>query len=162
MEIKDIVSLMQYMNDYGIDSLSLEHDGLNLKLKRNGTAVTDQTIRPAAVTHTDDPQARPPVAALFRGDKAEAGPASPDTAADELPGELVTAPVVGVFFSAPSPEAASFVEVGSEVKKGDVICIIEAMKLMNEVASTISGRILEVYASNGQKVQYGDPLFRIG
>jgi len=76
-------------------------------------------------------------------------------------GRVVTSPMVGVFYAAPGPEAAPYVSVGDEVKKGQVLCIVEAMKLMNEIESEYSGRIIRVLAENGQMVEYGQPLFEI-
>lgn len=75
---------------------------------------------------------------------------------------MITSPMVGVFYSAPAENAEPFVKVGSHVKKGDTLCLIEAMKLMNEIQAEESGTILEVYAENGKIVEYGAPLFRIG
>ncbi len=76
-------------------------------------------------------------------------------------GALVLSPTVGVFYAAPSPESQPFVEVGSKVQKGDTLCIIEAMKLMNEIPSEVDGTVVEVCVGNGQVVEYNQPLFRI-
>jgi acetyl-CoA carboxylase biotin carboxyl carrier protein len=73
----------------------------------------------------------------------------------------ITSPIVGTFYRAPSPEAAPFVEIGSRVKKGQVLCIVEAMKLMNEIESEIDGTIIKALVENGQPVEYGEPLFLI-
>jgi acetyl-CoA carboxylase biotin carboxyl carrier protein len=81
--------------------------------------------------------------------------------AAEKPGHVITSPFVGTFYRAPSPEQPSFVEVGTQVKKGQVLCIIEAMKLMNEIESELEGRVVEVLAENGQPVEFGQPLFRL-
>ncbi len=76
-------------------------------------------------------------------------------------GSLVLSPTVGVFYAAASPESSPYVEVGSQVKKGDTLCIIEAMKLMNEIPSEVDGTVVEVCVGNGQVVEYNQPLFRI-
>ena len=76
-------------------------------------------------------------------------------------GTMITSPFVGTFYRAPTPEAASFVEVGQSVHKGQVVCIVEAMKLMNEIESDLDGKVLEVMVGNGEHVEYGQPLFRI-
>jgi acetyl-CoA carboxylase biotin carboxyl carrier protein len=80
--------------------------------------------------------------------------------ADER-GTMITSPFVGTFYRAPTPEATSFVEVGQTVHKGQVVCIVEAMKLMNEIESDVDGKVLEVLVGNGEHVEYGQPLFRI-
>lgn len=76
-------------------------------------------------------------------------------------GNMITSPFVGTFYRAPTPDGASFVEVGQTVHKGQVVCIVEAMKLMNEIESDVDGKVLEVLAGNGEHVEYGQPLFRI-
>ena len=93
-----------------------------------------------------------------------AGTAAPEAAtADETSGEVEeeTSPIVGTFYSAPSPEAKAFVKVGDRVKAGQTVCILEAMKLMNEIESDFDGKVAEIYVENGQAVEYGQPLFRI-
>ena len=96
-----------------------------------------------------------------------AGTAAPEAAtADETSGEVeeetyITSPIVGTFYSAPSPEAKAFVKVGDRVKAGETVCILEAMKLMNEIESDFDGKVAEIYVENGQAVEYGQPLFRI-
>ena len=82
-------------------------------------------------------------------------------AADEVELAIVKSPIVGTFYRSPEPDAASFVEIGSMVKKGQVLCIIEAMKLMNEIDSEFDGEVVNVYVENGQPVQYGERLFAI-
>ena len=96
-----------------------------------------------------------------------AGTAAPEAAAIEETSEeveeetYITSPIVGTFYSAPSPEAKAFVKVGDRVKAGETVCILEAMKLMNEIESDFDGKVAEIYVENGQPVEYGQPLFRI-
>lgn len=96
-----------------------------------------------------------------------AGTAAPEAAAIEETSEeveeetYITSPIVGTFYSAPSPEAKAFVKVGDRVKAGETVCILEAMKLMNEIESDFDGKVAEIYVENGQAVEYGQPLFRI-
>jgi acetyl-CoA carboxylase biotin carboxyl carrier protein len=84
----------------------------------------------------------------------------PDKKADDK-GTMITSPFVGTFYRSPSPDAAAFTDVGQTVRKGQVVCIVEAMKLMNEIESDFDGKVLEVLAKNGDHVEYGQPLFRI-
>jgi acetyl-CoA carboxylase biotin carboxyl carrier protein len=90
----------------------------------------------------------------------QAPPAAPP-APKPAEGQLVTSPFVGTFYRSPSPDQASFVEVGSAIKKGQVLCIVEAMKLMNEIESEFSGKVAEILVQNGQPVEFGQTLFRI-
>jgi acetyl-CoA carboxylase biotin carboxyl carrier protein len=96
---------------------------------------------------------------------AAAGPAPAAAAPAEEPAEagtlLVKSPIVGTFYRSPDPNSAAFVDVGDRVKPGQVMCIIEAMKLMNEIEAEVSGQVVKVHPQNGQPVQYGDPLFTI-
>lgn len=162
METNEIIKLMEAMSETGIDLLELSVGASQLKLKRHPKSMPFQSADAQTLEYR-------PVLVDTIASQAEAEPIDPANEygdsvpiSEETPGAIVTAPVVGIFFSAPSPDAPPFTEVGKEVKNGDVVCIIEAMKLMNEVSSTASGKVLEVYVQNGQKVQYGDPLFRIG
>jgi acetyl-CoA carboxylase biotin carboxyl carrier protein len=88
-------------------------------------------------------------------------PAGEKVAKPAEPGTLITSPFVGTFYRAPAPEAPPFVDVGQSVRKGQVVCIVEAMKLMNEIESELDGKILEILVKNAEHVEYGQPLFRI-
>ncbi len=117
-------------------------------------------VAPAAAPHAPP---HPPVPA---GHSSSAGPRvsapePPAAAAAEQPGVLVTSPFVGTFYRAAGPDQPVFVELGSVVKKGQAICIIEAMKLMNEIESEVAGKVTEILAENGQPVEFGQALFRI-
>jgi acetyl-CoA carboxylase biotin carboxyl carrier protein len=92
---------------------------------------------------------------------APAAPVVPSAPAAASPDQTVTAPMVGTFYSAPAPGSKAFVDIGSEVKPGDVLCIIEAMKMMNQIESDKAGRIVSVLAKNGDPVEFGQPLFVI-
>ncbi|QRK04000.1 acetyl-CoA carboxylase biotin carboxyl carrier protein [Archangium violaceum] len=104
--------------------------------------------------------AAPSVAAPAPASMAAPAPASAAAAA-EKPGHLVTSPFVGTFYRTPAPDQPAFVDVGSVVKKGQVLCIIEAMKLMNEIEADVAGRVAEILVENGQPVEFGQALFRI-
>lgn len=105
----------------------------------------------------------PPVGMPAAAAPAPAPAAAPDTAKapESVSGSIVTSPIIGTFYSAPSPDKAPFVKVGDTVNAGDVICIIESMKLMNELNSDFSGRVAEIYVNNGDAVEYGQKLMRI-
>ncbi len=90
---------------------------------------------------------------------APAPPAAAEPAAEEL--HVLKSPIVGTFYAAPSPDAEPYVEVGDRVKKGQVLCIVEAMKLMNEIESDVDGEIVEIHPRNAQPVEFGEPLFAI-
>ena len=104
-----------------------------------------------------------PVPMMPAAPAASAAPAAQQSApaAQEVSGNIITSPIVGTFYAAPSPEKPPFVKVGDTVNAGDVVCIIESMKLMNEINSEFSGKVAEIYAKDGQPVEYGQKLMRI-
>ncbi len=158
-------SLMEKMaeTDLGELELEMEEPKLKLRLKAKKPLPPKPPEMPPMGGVMPQPVAVAPVAAT----PAAAAPAAVETEAPaeekepEPKGKLVTAPLVGTFYAAPSPEQAPFVKVGDVVAEGDVVCIIESMKLMNEVQSEHSGKVLEILVENGQGVEYGQPLIRI-
>ena len=148
MDVKKIESLARLMQETGLTGLELVEDGQQLRLERQVEVV-------AAPVAAAVPAAPVPATG------AEALGVTHEEPAPVKEGTLVLAPTVGVFYSAPSPDARPFVEVGDQVKKGDTLCIIEAMKLMNEIPAEVDGTIVEVCVGNGQVVEYNQPLFRI-
>ncbi|MDI6758139.1 MAG: acetyl-CoA carboxylase biotin carboxyl carrier protein [Candidatus Omnitrophota bacterium] len=147
MNIKEIKEMISLMNENGLLELEIEKDGMRVKLKKAG--------------HESDSFAAPLI--IERGKPL--GPASkqtieaPDAAAIKT--IEIKAPMVGTFYRAPSPEAPSYVEIGQILEAGQVICIIEAMKLMNEIKSELKGEILEILVDNTEPVEFGQPLFLI-
>ena len=143
MELKDIKAIIDLMKENDLSVFEMEKDGFKLKLEKEGT-------RPAMVAA---PAPGPAAAALAPSAVPEkaAGPALKD----------VVSPMVGTFYRAASPESSSFVEIGKSVTEDSVVCIIEAMKVMNEIKAEISGVIAEVVAENGKPVQFGQVLFRV-
>lgn len=142
MNVKTVEELARIMRENGLTALDIEENGLSIKLERKTEAV-------AAIT------AAAPVKPVEIETESKPAPAA------EQNGTVVTSPTVGVFYAAASPESEPFAEVGSFVKKGDTLCIIEAMKLMNEIPAECDGTVAEIYAENGQVVEFGQPLFRI-
>lgn len=104
----------------------------------------------------------PVVAYQAQGNAPAAAPAAPVSAAPSVSGKSIKSPMVGVFYAAPAPDRPPFVSVGDTVNKGDVVCIIEAMKIMNEITADESGTITEILVDNGDVVEYDQPLFKIG
>lgn len=150
MDVKKIESLAKLMQETGLTGLELVEGDMELRLERQQEVVA---VAPAAPVM--------PVAAPAPAAGAEAQAASQEQAAPRKEGTLVLSPTVGVFYASPSPDARPFVEVGDQVKKGDTLCIIEAMKLMNEIPSEVDGTVAEICVGNGQVVEYNQPLFRI-
>jgi 3-hydroxyacyl-[acyl-carrier-protein] dehydratase len=163
MNVGDIRKLMELMAATGLTELewsSGENEKLRLERKPApltlpGETPADQAALLRVLSQLNTPAPEAPAAPAAAAAETEPVPAEPA-------GQLVTSPVVGVFYAAPSPDSDPFVRVGSAVEEGDPLCIIEAMKLMNEVTSPWSGVVLDILVENGQRVEYGQPLFRSG
>lgn len=141
MDVTTIEQLARLMKETGLSSLELSEEGATLKLERRQEPAPAQ---PAPVSH-------------FTPAPTE----NPEPLPSKEEGTLVLSPTVGVFYAAPAPDAAPYVEIGSKIKKGDVLCVIEAMKLMNEIPAETEGTVSEILVGNGQVVEFGQPLFRI-
>ena len=158
MDLDQLKKILDLVREHELAEFEVEHEGLRLKIRKDsaGTIVTV----PAAHTSAQPPAAAPPAAAAPIAAPQAPG-AAPVAAEDEIELAVVKSPIVGTFYRSAEPGSAAFVEIGSTVKKGQVICIIEAMKLMNEIDSEYEGEIVNVYVENGQPVQYGERLFAI-
>jgi acetyl-CoA carboxylase biotin carboxyl carrier protein len=152
IDIEQLRELMRSLSEFDVSELELEHGDERISLRR-GPAAAESVVAIGAPAAT--PSAVPAAAPA----PAAAAPAA--AAEDDADVQWVTSPFVGTFYRAPSPDADPFVEVGSKIETGSVLCIVEAMKLMNEIESDISGTILEILVENGKPVEYGDRLFKV-
>ncbi len=161
MESDELKQLMEYVAKSDFVEFEIEQAGFKLKLVKGGA----RAAAPAGgfpMGFYPMSLSVPQTAALPAPAPSAPGAAPPAAAAAGGEGIYqVTAPMVGTFFRAPNPNAPPYVEVGTLVKKGQVLCIVEAMKLMNEIESEVSGEILEIPVANGQPVEYGEVVFRI-
>ena len=152
MELDKIRELVQMVEESGISELELSNRGETIRICKQGAATV--VAAPSAPVPTAAPAAT--AASAPTPSETESAPA-----AARAPGHEVTSPIVGTFYSSPSPDADPFVQVGLRVAKGDVLCIVEAMKLMNEIEAEFSGTVREVLVENAQPVEFGQPLFVI-
>lgn len=153
MDLRKLKKLIDLVQESGISELEVTEGEEKVRIVKNASTPQNATYMMSAPQqmHPHVPAVSAPVT------EATAGPA-----AQEHDGKVVKAPMVGTFYRAGSPGAPSFVEVGQSVKEGDTLCIIEAMKLMNEIESDASGVIKAVLVENGQPVEFGQPMFVIG
>jgi len=151
MDLRKLKKLIDLVQESGIAELEITEGEEKVKIVKGGH-VSVSAVAPAPVAPIE---ARAPAPAA-----AAPAPAAEAPAGQE--GHVVKAPMVGTFYRSPSPDAKAFVEVGQTVKEGDTICIIEAMKLMNEIEADASGVVKAILVENGQPVEYGQPLFIIG
>lgn len=153
--IEEIKELIATLDNSGLTNLEIvDQKGERLTLKKKTTEADSHAVNVTVPVGTVGSVA--PTAAIPQAAEAQAAQPEPQA---QPKGKTIDCPMVGVFYTAPSPEADPYVKVGSVVNKGDVVCIIEAMKLMNEVTATQSGTIKEILAENGDIVEYGQPLF---
>ena len=157
MDFDEIKLILAMVREHDLAEFELEHQGFKIRIRKDGghpVVVTTPVAVAAAV---------PAVAAQAPAASAPAPSAEPVTAEDgEMELAIVKSPIVGTFYRASEPGARAFVEIGDVVRKGQVLCIIEAMKLMNEIEADASGTIKAILAENGQAVEYGQSLFVIG
>ena len=153
MEFDDIERILALVREHELAEFELERDGLKIRVRK---AHATNAPAPAPIVAS----AAPPPQATY-APQPSAVAASAAALDDELELAVVKSPIVGTFYRQPEPGAPSFVEIGQRVKKDQVLCIIEAMKLMNEITSEYDGEIVNIYVDNGKPVQYGERLFAI-
>jgi acetyl-CoA carboxylase biotin carboxyl carrier protein len=153
MDLRKLKKLIDLVEESGISELELTEGEEKVRISRaiapSAAPAVQYVAAPAAPVHAAAPAA-----------SAAAAPAA--AAAPELEGKVVKSPMVGTFYRASSPDAKPFVDVGSSISAGETVCIIEAMKLLNEIESEHTGVIKKIFVENGQPVEYGEPLFLIG
>ena len=156
MTIDEIRELVQLFNDSGVGELELERGGDRLRLRKATPEGGVPVVAPAPVAVISVPAA--PLTALAPEAPAPAPKQPPEPAPAQI---LVKSPIVGTFYDASAPQAPPFVQVGDAVEPGQVLCIIESMKLMNEIEAEAAGTIVAKLVENGKPVEYGEPLFAI-
>jgi acetyl-CoA carboxylase biotin carboxyl carrier protein len=158
MEFEDIERILELVREHELAEFELERDGLKIRIRKTSAGFPPMS---APVQIVQAPPASAPAPAPAASPVASAPEAALDT--DDAPVELavVKSPIVGTFYRSPEPGAPAFVDIGQRVKKDQVLCIIEAMKLMNEITSEYEGAIANIYVENGKPVQYGERLFAI-
>jgi len=155
MDIRKVKKLIELLEESGISELEIHEGEESVRISRYSQASAPiPHMMPTAVT-----MAAPQVTAAAAAAPVGAGETS--AAAAEVSGHTVNSPMVGTFYRAPSPGAKAFVEVGQQVNVGDTLCIIEAMKLLNQIESDKAGKVKAILVENGQPVEYGEPLFVI-
>ncbi len=156
MNIKEIKEMINLMNENGLNELEIEKEGMRIKLKKGPSGevymngLKNGILLPASPA---GPNLIPAEAPLPKGTAEERTKSSKTSE--------IKAPMVGTFYRAPSPESPPFVEINQEIEVGGVICIIEAMKLMNEIKSEVRGKIVDILVDNAEPVEFGQPLFLI-
>jgi len=154
-ELRELIALLR---DNGLAELELENEGFRVRLRRESAATSSYVA--------DVSQPAPAPVPVGPAPPPATGPSHPGTQASTEASQdqdlhIIPSPIVGTFYRSPSPSAEAFVKIGSNVEPETVVCIIEAMKLMNEIQAEASGEVVKIYVENGQPVEYGQPLFGI-
>jgi acetyl-CoA carboxylase biotin carboxyl carrier protein len=154
INVDELKRILELARDHDLSELELESEGFKMRLRKGGPVVVQQA--PQAVAY---PPAPPPATLAAPAAPTPAAPA-PEVDVDmEL--AIVTSPIVGTFYRAPEPNAPAFVQPGDQIRKGQTLCIIEAMKMMNNIDSEYEGTVVKIFIENGQPVQFGERLFAI-
>jgi len=152
LNLKDILELIDKVADRGIGAVEVEQAGTRLRIE-------GKSAPPAQVVHAAPAApAMPQPAAHAAAAEAAAAPAEVDSEAGL---HIITSPIVGTFYRSPNPESEPYTSVGDHIAKGKVLCIVEAMKLMNEIESDVDGTVVRIYPQNGQPIEYGEKLFAV-
>ncbi len=154
-------ALAEVLRRHELNEIEVEAGGVRIYVRKGGGEIVHHASpMNASYAHgapPPAPHAPPPTAS----GAAAATPSAPSTDTSDGNVAYVTSPFVGTFYRSPSPEMSAFVDVGTRVKKGQVLCIVEAMKLMNEIEAEVDGTIVQILVENGQAVEYGEPLFKL-
>ena len=160
-ELEQIEKLLSYMSEHNLEEFEFENGSVRVRLKKPSAAPVYAAALQRAHAAPEIIVAGAPTAQPSAASTAATASASHAAASASEDMHLVKSPIVGTFYGAPSPGAEAFVKVGGFVETGQTLCIVEAMKLMNEIESDTSGEVVRIFAENGQPVEYGQPLFGI-
>ena len=155
MNLKELKEMVELMNENGLAELEVERDGMKIKLKKT----PDNSLSAQPVSYTLPTIPAVPKSAVAPAPETPAAAAPVAEKKDNF--KDIKSPMVGTFYRASSPEAAPFIEIGQTVEVGQVVCIVEAMKLMNEIKSEVRGKVVEICVDNAEPVEFGQVLFRV-
>lgn len=154
MDLKLIQNLLDMISNSDLNEVAIEEGNLKIKVKKQSEAAAPR--EQVYYAQAPAPQTAPPASAPAAQPAAEKPADSPSSNTEEI-----KSPIVGTFYAAANPESPDFVKIGDTIKKGDVLCIVEAMKIMNEIESEVSGKVVKILVSNSQPVEFDQPLFLI-
>jgi acetyl-CoA carboxylase biotin carboxyl carrier protein len=161
VNLKELKEILQLLDEKEIAEFELEEEGMKLRIRKASPVVPAPAVAPAPQPVLVAAAAPLPVAAVPAPAAAAPPAAAPPAPEPEAGLVVVKSPIVGTFYRTPDPNSPPFVSVGDKIRPGQVMCIIEAMKLMNEIESELAGEVVTIHHESGQPVQFGDPLFSI-
>jgi acetyl-CoA carboxylase biotin carboxyl carrier protein len=155
MDLKLIKNILELISESYVNEVSLEEGDFKIKVKKQGE------VQQVSYSQAAAPQAPAQPAAAPQPQQASQTETSESTADDQPAGDTVKSPIVGTFYTAPSPDSDPFVKVGDQISKGETLCIVEAMKIMNEIEAEFSGTVQKILVEDGQPIEFDQPLFII-
>jgi acetyl-CoA carboxylase biotin carboxyl carrier protein len=153
LNMSELRELAELVDQHGFTDFEFENENIRVRLSKNPAPQFVQAFQPMAAAHASSPVQTSAIEKI-----PETAPIETESDADLY---KITSPIVGTFYRSPSPDKEPYVKEGSQVSPGTIVCIVEAMKLMNEIEAEVSGEVVKIYAENGQPVEYGQPLFGI-
>ncbi len=157
-DLSQISEILSFMEQHSLDEFEYQNSTVHIRLRKASSQIA-HPLRVAQVAPEIFSAA--PAAPSLAASPESAGPQAPSAPESTADLHVIKSPIVGTFYSSPTPGASPFTRVGEQVKAGQVLCIIEAMKLMNEIESDVAGQVMRMFVENGQPVEYGEPLFAI-
>ena len=161
MDIKEIQSLIKFVAKSGASEVKLEMEDIKITIRTGSTSGTPETTIVQQIPMAQAPVAAPPAPVQETPAPAAAPAQEAATSEDDSKYITIKSPIIGTFYRKPSPDKPAFVEVGSDIKQGDVLCVIEAMKLFNDIESEVSGKIVKVLVDDSSPVEFDQPLFLV-
>ena len=161
MDLKEIQKILDMIAESDVNQVTIEEGDFKIKVKKTPD-VAESSGAPVQYQMPAAPQQQPAQQQPAQQQAQGGGESGADEKSDDVSGEVVKSPIVGTFYEAPSPDDDAFVKVGDQVSKGQTLCIVEAMKIMNEIESEYSGEIKKILVENGEAVEFDQPLFVIG
>jgi acetyl-CoA carboxylase biotin carboxyl carrier protein len=161
IDLGQLERLLSFMSEHGLEEVEYAHGDLRIRLKK---AVAAPSVAVGRALPAASEMSAPAIAARAEAPRTEAATVAAEAAAPPAPADdlhVIKSPIVGTFYAAANPESAPFVKVGDAVQAGQTVCIIEAMKLMNEIEADVSGEVARIMVENGHPVEYGEPLFAL-
>lgn len=158
MDIKEIQSLIKFVAKSGASEVKLEMEDIKITIRTGDSSTAPETTIVQQIPMAQAPMAAAPAPVAV---EAPASPAAPAPAEDDSKYITIKSPIIGTFYRKPSPDKPSFVEVGQDINKGDVLCVIEAMKLFNDIESEVSGKIVKILVDDSSPVEFDQPLFLV-
>jgi len=163
-KVQELREIIKLVDNSTIDEFVYENDGAKLKLKKNNGVLTEVVVpakEAAPVVQQVEAASAPVVAEAPKADEVKVEEKAAPVNADDSSLHKITSPMVGTFYQSPSPDAQAYVKAGDKVGEDSIVCIVEAMKLFNEIEAEVKGEIVEILVNDGQLVEYGQPLFLV-